>query len=61
MKYRYVGEVVGELANGRPLAHGDIIDLSSKEAEEPHNQDMIDNGKLLAVQTGKKSGKESES
>jgi hypothetical protein len=58
-EYRNVGDHVVDLADGRMLGPGEFADLSSEDAEDPHNQDMISSGVLLAVDEGQEKAEPS--
>lgn len=55
--YKNVGNLVS-LADGCPLAPGEAKGLSAKQAEDPYNKRLIDEGKLIPVEEpkGKKEG-----
>jgi hypothetical protein len=57
-KYRYVGDVPGELASGQPIEPGEFVNLSDEDAEEAHNQALLADGKLIG--TGDKSKGQAE-
>lgn len=45
-----------ELASGRPVAPGEVVKLTVKEVEEPHNAFLIENGNLVETQTSTSKG-----
>lgn len=58
MKYKFVGLNPDELAIGRPLAPGDVVDLSKSDAEK--NSRLIEEGLLLAFPSEPKQTKKSK-
>lgn len=55
MKFRFVGVSPDNLASGRPLVFGDVVELSARVQEEPHNDRLIENGALVALPSKSKS------
>lgn len=49
MKFTYTGSLPDELASGRPLAFGDVVDLSS--AAQRANSRLIDEERLVRAST----------
>lgn len=45
--YRFVGDRVADLHDGRALVPGETYELSDDELAEPHNRRYIDAGLLL--------------
>lgn len=43
------GPVPQDLADGKVLAPGEKADLSAQQQKEPHNQRLIDEGRLTAA------------
>ena len=63
--YRYVGEVPGELATGRPIEPGEYVELSGDEVNDVFNAEMIYDGRLIEaeekhVQAARKSQRDEE-
>jgi len=54
MKYANVGKLT-DLADGRIVEPGQVVELSSDEAEESHNRSLIDAGRLVKVEAAKSS------
>lgn len=52
-KYRFVGNHADQLADGRPVAPGEFVNLSDEEMEDPHNAMLATDGHLIG--TGSKS------
>lgn len=48
-EYKVNSRHVEDLANGRPVEPGQVVDLSSEDVEKPHNQRLIEEGVLLPV------------
>lgn len=55
MRFIFSGQVPGELANGRPLAYGDVVDLTQQEAES--NSRLIEEGLLMQQPSPRNSKK----
>lgn len=53
-EYRYIGKTPDTLANGRPVAPGEFVELSDEEIKT--NQGLFEEGRLLEV---KKAGRRS--
>lgn len=47
MRFKFTRPYAGDLANGRPLAPGDVVDLTP--AERAANRRLIDAGQLVPV------------
>jgi hypothetical protein len=47
VKFTFVGSHSDDLANGRPLAIGDVVDLTRDQQAEPHNARLIESGSLI--------------
>jgi hypothetical protein len=45
--YKMVGAHAEDLADGRVLAVGEEVDLSKEEIKDPHNQRLVEEGKLI--------------
>lgn len=56
-KYRFVGQHLDDLADGRILEPGEAYTLTPDEIEDPHNQQRISDGLLLEL-PAPRSGKE---
>lgn len=50
---KYVGRTIADLADGRTLEPGQEIDMTEETLADPHNQRLVDDGLLIAVQTKK--------
>jgi len=46
---RFVGDSAEQLASGRPLAPGDELDLTDEELDDPYNQYLIADGKIIGT------------
>ena len=58
-KYKFVGEHPEDLASGQLLEPGESVNLTNEEADDPHNQALMADGKLIG--TGDASDKRVES
>lgn len=47
--YKVVSDHAEDLADGRVLAPGEVVKLSKEDLEDPHNQRLLEEGKLLDV------------
>ena len=56
-KYRYIGTVVGDLHDGRILVPGEVYALTAAEVDDPHNQQLIESGKLIEAVESKEGDK----
>lgn len=48
-KYRYIGKVPDTLGAGRPITPGDEVKLSADAQNDPHNQWLIEDGRLIEL------------
>lgn len=55
-EYKWVGTHVQDLADGRMLAVGDVVELTGDEVRE--NQVLIDDGGLISVTESAKAAKQ---
>lgn len=47
MRFKNDGPAPQDLADGKVLAPGEVADLSAEQQKEPHNQRLIDDGRLV--------------
>lgn len=52
--YKLVGVHLEDLADGRVVAPGDTIVLDQHQADEPHNQRLLQEGQLIPVDDKKR-------
>lgn len=50
MTYLYVHTVPDCLDSGKPLFFGDEVELSQREASQPHNKFLLTENRLVVVQ-----------
>lgn len=53
-RFRFVGQHLDDLADGRVLEPGSFIDLTTVEAVDPHNAQRIADGLLIEAPANKK-------
>lgn len=55
-KYKHVGSHPEDLASGRVVAPGELVDLKGDEVSDPHNKRLIDEEILVEAAAKKKEG-----
>lgn len=50
MKYKLISDHAEDLADGRVLGPGEEAELDEEAVEDPHNQRLIEEGKLIPVE-----------
>lgn len=60
MKYYYTSLTANTLANGKPLAFDDQVELTDDEAGDDHNAALIDAGHLVPLEEQSKSANKKE-
>lgn len=48
-QYKCIARVPQNLADGRMVAPGEVFDLDQKQAEEPHNQKLLESGAIMGM------------
>jgi hypothetical protein len=55
-EYRNVGDHVEDLASGQTIGPGETVTLSKADLDAPHNQRLLDDGKLMPTKAKKEEG-----
>jgi pyruvate/2-oxoglutarate dehydrogenase complex dihydrolipoamide acyltransferase (E2) component len=50
VNYKLVGDHPEDLADGRVIGVGERIELDEETVKDPHNQSLLDDGKLIEVE-----------
>lgn len=50
--HRFVGDHPDVLADGRPVAPGEFVELTDEDMQDPHNADKIEQGLFLTLDDG---------